>query len=83
MKIGGNCDRGSFFGSELPIGAEFLARGERKGLEFHARGKCDSGNEQFMIGYNWLTYVLRNAGDQSRPIFLKAFERCVTAILGL
>ena len=77
MKIGGNCDRGSFFG-------EFLALREReKDLEFHARGKCDSGNEQFMIGYDWLTYVLRNAGDQSRPIFLKAFERCVTAILGL
>ena len=76
MKIGGNCDRGSFFG-------EFLAWEREKDLEFHARGKCDSGNEQFMIGYDWLTYVLRNAGDQSRPIFLKAFERCVTAILGL
>jgi len=76
MKIGGNCDRKLFWRvSRL--------REREKDLEFHARGKCDSGNEQFMIGYDWLTYVLRNAGDQSRPIFLKAFERCVTAILGL
>ena len=80
MKIGGNVDSRQLFWIRA---AEKLARGRRKGLDFHARGKCDSGNEQFMIGYDWLTYVLRNAGDQSRPIFLKAFERCVTAILGL
>ena len=80
MKIGGNCDKSR---SNILDPVLFLAEGERKDLDFHARGKCDSGNVQFMIGYNWLTYVLRNAGDQSRPIFLKAFERCVTAILGL
>ena len=79
MKIGGNCDSRQAFLDP----ASFSPREREKDLEFHARGKCDSGNEQFMIGYDWLTYVLRNAGDQSRPIFLKAFERCVTAILGL
>lgn len=81
MKIGGNCDSLAAI-SYFWILSSFSPRGE-KDLDFHARGKCDSGNEQFMIGYDWLTYVLRNAGDQSRPIFLKAFERCVTAILGL
>ena len=79
MKIGGNCDS---LAAIFWILSSFSPR-ERKGPRFHARGKCDSGNEQFMIGYDGLTYVLRNAGDQSRPIFLKAFERCVTAILGL
>lgn len=82
MKIGGNCDSLAAI-SYFWIRSSFSPREREKDLEFHARGKCDSGNEQFMIGYDWLTYVLRNAGDQSRPIFLKAFERCVTAILGL